>query len=201
MGVFSVITLAALVAVGGVVLRLNRLGKETEAPAALSTQASDPMLTDSAAGLSYTLLGKPWLNGCPGPLNTAQFRWTGGEAAVAGRLRNGMSWYGNACSGPLPRRFRTEGLTQAAWGMADGIESVYYNGLRHWVTVSRSSAVRVGGRPGWLAEFVVHYGGGQHVAWSTELGAVVVTGHSVFYASVPDNLGTATVATLLSSLR
>jgi hypothetical protein len=201
MGVFSVITLAALVFVGTVVLRLNRMGTETEAPAALSTQVSAPMLTDSATGLSYALLGRPWLNGCPGSLTTSQFRWTGGEAAVAGRLKSGMTWYANACSGPLPRRFQGEGPAQAAWSMAGAIEGVYYNALHHWVTVSRSTSVRVGGRPGWLAEFVVHYDRGQHVAWSTELGAVVVTGHLAFYASVPDNLGTATVATLLSSLQ
>jgi hypothetical protein len=120
---------------------------------------------------------------------------------VAGRLKSGTTWYGNACSGPLPRRFRAEGPAQTAWSMADAIQAVYYKALRHWVTVSRSSAVRVGGQPGWLAEFVVHYDQGQHVAWSTELGAVVVTGHVVFYASVPDNLGAATVSALLSSLR
>jgi hypothetical protein len=47
----------------------------------------------------------------------------------------------------------------------------------------------------------VHYDRGQHLAWSSELAGVVVTGNAVFYVSVPDNLGTRTVATLLSSLR
>jgi hypothetical protein len=205
MSVFSLITLAALVVVGGVVVRLDRTGRETAAPAGLSTatarQQADPMLTDSATGLSYMLLGSPWVNGCPRGLSTAEFRWTGGESALAGMLGNGSDWYANACSGPLPPQFRSDTAGQAAWAVANAIKSVYYSQLRHWVSVPHSAAVRVGGRAGWLAEFLIHYTGLPHLAWSSELAAVVVTGNTVFYVSVPDNLGTSTVATLLSSLR
>jgi hypothetical protein len=209
MGLFSLITLAALVTVGDIVVRLDRTGPRATVQAALSTRVSsaqagpagDPMLTDAATGLSYELLGDPWHGGCPGAMSTAEFRWTGGEAAVAGRLRGGTDWYGNACSERLPQRFRGIGLWQAAWGMADAIEPAYYGGLRHSVTNVRSASITVGGKPGWLAEFLVRYDRGQHLAWSTELAAVVVTKTAVFYVSVPDNLGTYIVATLVSSLR
>jgi hypothetical protein len=159
------------------------------------------MLTDSATGLSYLLLGSPWRAGCPRALSAAGFRWTGGEAAVAGTLSNGTKWYANACSGPLSRQFRGWSPAQAAWATADALEPAYYSQLAHSVTVARSAAIQVNGRPGWLAEFLVHYSGTPHLAWSRELAAVVVSGNSVFYVSVPDNLGTRTVATLLSSLR
>jgi hypothetical protein len=206
MGGFSLITLAALVFVGGVVVRLDRTGgREIAAPAALSrptaVQQGDPMLTDSATGLSYPLLGSPWRAGCPRALSTAEFRWTEGEAAVAGTLRDGTKWYANACSGPLSSQFSGWSPAQAAWAVANAIEPAYYSQLDHSVTVSRSTAIRVGGRPGWLAEFLVHYSGTPHLAWSSELAAVVVSGKAVFYVSVPDNLGTRTVATLLGSLR
>jgi hypothetical protein len=205
MSVFSVITLAALVVVSGMVVRLDRTGRVTAAPAGLSTRVAqaqaDPALTDQATGLSYPLLDAPWHDGCPRGMSTAEFRWTGGEAALAGRLPNGTDWYGNACSGPLPQRFRGQPNAESAWATADAIESAYYSGLHHSVTVKRSAAIRVGGRAGWLAEFLVRYSGKPHLAWSSELAAVVVTGKAVFYVSVPDNLGTSTVATLLGSLR
>jgi hypothetical protein len=210
MSVFSLMTLAALVVVGDMVVRLNRTGTEAAAPAALSVRASDlhrdPALNDPATGLSYKLLGAPWRSGCPRGLSTSEFSWTGGEAAVAGAIdkdgaRGGTDWYANACSGPLPQQFRGYSAGQAAWAMADAVESEYYSELKHSVSVVRSAAVRVGGQPGWLAEFQVHYDRGQHLAWSSELAGVVVTGNAVFYVSVPDNLGTRTVATLLSSLR
>jgi hypothetical protein len=208
MGGFSLITLAALVVVGGMVVRLNRTGPRVEAAAALSTGLAareagmgDAMLTDPATGLTYALLGDPWHGGCPRALSTREFRWTGGEAAVAGTIGGGTDWYANACSGPLPRQFRGENRAVAAWRLADTIEPVYYGALRHSVAVALSTAVRVGDRPGWLAEFLVHYSGTPRVAWSSELAAVVVTGDAVFYVSVPDNLGTGTVAALLGSLR
>jgi hypothetical protein len=202
MGGFSLITLAALVTVGGFVVRLDHTGPELIAPAALSSQVNDAMLTDAATGLSYALLGDPWHDGgCPGAPPTEEFRWTGGEQAVAGTLSDGADWYGDACSGPLPQRLRGEGLALAAWNLADAIEGVYYSALPHSVTVVRSAPVQVGGRSGWLAEFLVRYSGLPQLAWSSELAAVVVTNNAAFYVSVPDNLGTGLVATLLGSLR
>jgi hypothetical protein len=201
MGGFSLITLAALVTVGGFVVRLDHTGPEIIAPAALSSQVNDAMLADSATGLSYPLLGDPWHDGCPGALSTEEFRWTGGESAVAGTLSDGADWYGAACSGPLPRRFRGEGPALAAWNLANAIEALHYSALPHAVTVVRSAAVQVGGQPGWLAEFLVRYSGLPQLAWSSELAAVVVTKDAAFYVSVPDNLGTGLVAALLGSLR
>ena len=64
MGVFSLITIAALVMVSGMVVRLDRTGRETAARAGLSAGTAqaqgDPMLTDHTTGLSYALLGIPW---------------------------------------------------------------------------------------------------------------------------------------------
>lgn len=200
MGVFSLLTLAALVVVAGTVVRLDRTGTVTAAPAALSTK-TDPVLTDRTTGLSYTLLGAPWRDGCRRVLSTAEFRWTAGEAAVAGPLTDGSDWYANACSGPLPSQFRGKSQAAAAWGIANAIEPLYYGALHHSVTVKQSAAIRVSGMPGWLAEFQVRYTGAQRLAWSRELGAVVVTGDAMFYISVPDDLGTGTIASMLSSLR
>jgi|GEM_PF-3967822 len=210
MGVFSLITLAALVSVAGATVRLDRTGTHALRVAALSAGAAGaqgdavlarPLLTDRSAGLSYSLLSDPWHDGCARTPAAAQFSWTGGESALAGRLPGGSDWYANACSAPLPRQFAGQGQAQAAWKVADAIQRMNYGALSHSTAVMRSAAVKVAGRPGWLAEFRLRYSGAAHLAWSSELAAVVVTGHSVFYVSVPANLGTGTVAALLGSLQ
>jgi hypothetical protein len=203
-------TCAVLVFIAATVVRLDRTGPPMLTSAALSTSAAsvqgDAVLTkaplsDKATGLSYARLGAPWQPGCASVLSTREFRWTDGESALAGLISGGNDWHGNACSGPLPRQFRGQSLSRAAWSVADSAEALYYSALPHSLTVKRSAAVRVNGKPGWLAEFLVRYHSGQHLDWTTELGAVVVTGDAMFYVSVPDNLGTGTVATLLRSLR
>src|ERR1700758_1139425 len=46
---------------------------------------------DASSGLSYRLLGSPWLHGCPSDLNNSQFDWTAGENTVAGNVSMGGS--------------------------------------------------------------------------------------------------------------
>jgi hypothetical protein len=221
---FAVCTLAVLGVIGAMVVRLDRMHvTTTEKPAALSrTHFAPQTLADTTAGLSYDLLSSPWREGCPKALSTREFSWTAGEGAVAGSVNTGSvnkssvnkssgaktDWYGNACSGLLPRQFSHQSLDTAATGLADAIDPAFYGALRHERTVQRSTSTRVGGHEAWLVEFVVRYPG-QHLAWSSELGAVVVVSNtgqngrapSMFYVSVPSNLGTAKVGALLSSLR
>jgi hypothetical protein len=210
---FAVCTLAVLGVIAVMILRLDKLPTTTtETPAALSrTHFAGQVLTDTSAGLSYGLLSSPWRKGCPKGLSTPEFSWTAGEGAAAGNVQaNGVktAWYGNACSGLLPRQFRNESLDKAATGLASAIDPAFYGALRHERTVQRSAATRVGGRQAWLVEFAVRYPG-QHLPWSSELGAVVVVSNAgkngrepaMFYVSVPSNLGTAKVGALLSSLR
>jgi hypothetical protein len=220
---FAVCTLAVLGVIGVMVVRLDRMPvTTTEAPAALSrTHFAPQTLADTTAGLSYDLLSSPWREGCPKALSTREFSWTGGESAVAGSVQASGSkstWYGDACSGLLPQQFSHESLDAAATGLADAIDPAFYGALRHQRTVQRSTSTLVGGHKAWLVEFVVRYPG-QHLAWSSELGAVVVVSDAgkqgagkqgagkhgqvaaMFYVSVPSNLGTAKVGALLSSLR
>ena len=94
-------------------------------------------------------------------------------------------------------------------GIADAVEPAYYAGLQHDRTIETSSALRVSGHPAWVVTFLMTYpdAASQGLAWSSEAGAVVVVdrgaGHApaVFYTSVPSNLGTSNVGTLVSSLR
>ncbi|HEY1626830.1 MAG TPA: hypothetical protein VGG16_23845, partial [Streptosporangiaceae bacterium] len=169
---FSLLTFAVLVFVAATVMRLDKTGPHALVPAALSTRAAKvqgdavmtkPAVTDKTTGLSYVRLGAPWQAGCPAVLSTAEFRWTSGESAVAGLIPSGNAWHGLACSGPLPRQFAGQAPVQAAWSVADSAESLYYNGLSHSLSIKRSAAVRVDGKPGWLAEFLVRYHGGQHL--------------------------------------
>ena len=93
--------------------------------------------------------------------------------------------------------------------MADAVGQAYYGGLPHSRTVEDSYGMTVSGHAAWVVKFLMTYpdAAGQGLAWSTELGAVVVVdsgaGHApaVFYVSVPASLGTQNVATFLSSLR
>jgi hypothetical protein len=201
MGFFSLITAAALVVVAGMVVRLDRIRVGTQAALSAVTSPAPEVVTDQATGLSYVVLGSSWHQGCPRALSTTEFHWTNGEAARAGTLRADPSkttaWYGNACSGPLPPRFRDTSLSKAAWDLARALGPVSYGVPPHTVTVVHNTALRIGGRPAWLAEFLVRYNAGQHV----ELAAVVVTKSAMFYVAVPDNLGTGNVAAVLSSLR
>lgn len=176
--------------------------------------ASYPHVTDPSSGLSYRLLPSPWRQGCPSDLNTPTFSWTAGENTVAGQVSIGRSvidWHGLACSGQLSQQFPYGGpayLEPAAMGLVGALDPAFYGGVPHSRTIQDSSATQVSGHQAWMVEFGMDYPGGasQGLTWSTELGAVVVVDRgpgqfpAVFYVSVPANLGTRNVATLLSSL-
>ena len=179
-----------------------------------SRSASRPQVTDTASGLSYELLPSPWRRGCPGWLNTPMFSWDTGESALAGQADIGgtiADWHGNACSGQLQQSFAYSGpadLAPVATGLAGAVDPAYYSGLPHSRTVEDSYGMQVSGHAAWVVEFLMTYpdAARQGLAWSTELGAVVVVDRGVgqtpaiFYVSVPSNLGTANVSTLISSL-
>jgi hypothetical protein len=172
-------------------------------------------VTDTSSGLSYELLPSPWRRGCPLQLNTPMFSWSAGENAVAGRANVGgtaTEWYGNACSGRLGQQFAYSGpadLEPAAMGLAGALDPAYYSGLRHYRTLEGSSALTIGGHPAWVVRFLMTYpdAASEGLAWSSEAGAVVVADRgagqspAIFYVSVPSNLGTSDVSTLIGSLR
>jgi len=174
-----------------------------------------PQVTDASSGLSYRMLGAPWLNGCPSDLNTPAFDWTAGENTVAGHVSIGGSvidWHGLACSGQLQQQFPYGGpgdLEQTAMSLVSALDPAYYAGVQHTRAIEASSATQVSGHRAWKVEFAMNYtdGASQGLTWSTERGAVVVVDRgagqfpAVFYVSVPASLGTQNVATFLSSLR
>jgi hypothetical protein len=174
-----------------------------------------PEVTDASSGLSYQLLSSPWRRGCPGILDTPMFSWTAGEHAVAGRVNLGgtvFDWHGNACSGRLGQHFAYSGpndLERVAISVADAVGAAYYSGLAQGSTIDSSSSMLVSEHQAWLVTFLVTYpdAASEGLAWTSEAGAVVVVDRgagrapAVFYASVPSNLGTSHVATLVSSLR
>ena len=180
-----------------------------------SRSASYPQVTDGTSGLSYELLPSPWHRGCPGTLASPMFSWDAGENAVAGRVNIGgidSDWHGNACSGQLQQEFAYSGpadLGPVAVGVVDAVEPVYYAGLTHYSAIEDSYGSTVSGHAAWVVKFLVTYpdAAGEGLAWSSELGAVVVVDRgagqapAVFYVSVPSNLGTADVSTLIGSLR
>ena len=179
-----------------------------------SLSGSRPQVTDTTSGLSYELLPSPWRRGCPGWLNTPMFSWDAGESALAGQADIGgtiADWHGNACSGQLQQAFAYSGpadLAPVATGLAGAVDPAYYSGLPHSRTVEDSYGMQVSGHAAWVVEFLMTYpdAARQGLAWSTELGAVVVVDRgagqtpAIFYVSVPSNLGTANVSTLISSL-
>jgi hypothetical protein len=182
---------------------------------AAAAEAKVPEITDASSGLSYRLLSSPWRRGCPGVLHTAMFSWTAGEHAVAGQVDLGgtvFDWHGNACSGRLGPQFAYSGpndLELAAIGVADGVGLAYYSGLQHDSTIDSSSSMLVSGHQAWIVTFLVTYpdAAGEGLAWTSEAGAVVLVDRgpgqapTMFYVSVPDNLGTSEVAALVSSVQ
>ncbi|MBV9382142.1 MAG: DUF2510 domain-containing protein [Streptosporangiaceae bacterium] len=172
-------------------------------------------VTDASSRLSYTLLSSPWQGSCPGALNQQAFTWTAGESAVAGQITsNGQpaNWYGNACSGPLPQQYGYNGvadLEPTAANLVNAFDSAYYGALQHTRTQVNSQPMQVSGHPAWEVKFLMTYpaAASQGLAWSRELGAVVVvdmgTGQSpsIFYISMPNNLGLGNVDTLVGSLQ
>jgi hypothetical protein len=187
----------------------------TTASASASASATQPpasVLSDGQSGLSYSQLATPWQPICPSDLSSA-FSWTAGESATAGQINGGQTtWYGEACSGPLPAQYNYSGvpdLENTATNVAQTLENAYYNALNHTTQPELSQPITVSGHPGWEIEYLVNYtsAAAQGATWTTEEGAVVVTdtgtGNTpvVFFTSVPDNLGEANVASLVTSLQ
>jgi hypothetical protein len=232
MGLFTVVTVVALLAIAGFI---KKIAKEptVATPAALTVTAqatpsatarpstrarpspsASPKVSDASSGLSYRLLSSPWRRGCPAALNTPAFSWTAGESALAGRVHiDGTltDWYGNACSGRLQHQFAYSGpadLKQVTTKVAGKLDTAYYSGLRHHRTIQRSTATRVSGHRAWVVTFRMTYpdAASLGLAWTSETGAVVVVNRgadkapAVFYVSVPGNLGSSDVTTLVRSL-
>jgi len=225
-----------VVALGVIVLVVNTMGQSsvssgaTQAPtptapvAAATSAAPSPSpsatatgtsstLADGQTGLSYAQLAAPWGPTCPGGLNSQGFSWTAGESAVAGQVNGGQTtWYGAACSAPLPQQYGYNGVADLAnvtTTLANPFNGSYYQALSHNYQPELSQPVQVSGHAGWEVKFLITYtnASGQGLAWSDEMGAVVVadsgTGAApaVFYVSVPGNLGETNVDTLVSSLQ
>ena len=181
-------------------------------PSATATGTSST-LADGQTGLSYAQLAAPWGPTCPGGLNSQGFSWTAGESALAGQVNGGQTtWYGAACSAPLPQQYGYNGVADLAnvtTTLANQFNGSYYQALSHNYQQELSQPVQVSGHAGWEVKFLVTYtnASGQGLAWSDEMGAVVVadsgTGAApaVFYVSVPGNLGETNVDTLVSSLQ
>lgn len=187
--------------------------RRAEVSASASTQG--PQVTDSSSGLSYRLLSAPWRPGCPSALETPMFSWSAGEGTIAGPAfiaGSATDWYGDACSGLLKQQFRYSSaadLEPAATSLADALDLAYYSGLPHYLAVQDSSGVQVSGHRAWVVTFLMAYpaADSEGLAWTSETGAVVLVDRgpgqapAVFYASVPNNLGTSEVGVLLGSLR
>jgi hypothetical protein len=202
---FALVTLAALVVIGRMVLHLDELPATARLSAATASTRPPTRVTDTATGLSYDLLSSPWRNGCPRSLSSHLLKWTAGEGAVAGTARPGVAWYGGACSAALPKEFRHDSLSLAATGMTRALEPLYDGTLRHSRSALSSTAVRIGGKQAWMVSFTVRYPG-QHLRWTSEYAAVVVVSRhgkvpAVYYVAVPGNLGAGAFRTLISSLR
>ena len=187
----------------------------TPTPTASASASVTPpasVLSDGQSGLSYAQLATPWTPVCPSDLNSA-FPWTAGESAVAGQINSGQTtWYGEACSGPLPAQYNYSGvrdLENTATNVAQTLENAYYNALNHTITPELSEPVSVSGHAGWEIEYLASYTNApaQGATWTSEEGAVVVadtgTGNTpvVFFTSVPDTLGQTNVESLVSSLQ
>jgi hypothetical protein len=230
-GALSVGTVAVLAVIAVVVNAMSGSGRSSALSPATSTRptasatlsgpsptpsTSSPasFLTDQQSGLSYAQLPAPWQDTCPSNLNNnGAFSWTTGESAIAGQVNSGQqTWYGEACSGPLPQQYGYGGvstLPTTAVNVANTLANAYYNGLDHSVATQVSQPIQVSGHAAWEVKFLVTYTNtaGQGVSFADEQGVVVVadTGTglapAVFFASIPASLGENNVDSLVSSLQ
>lgn len=200
---FAVITLGALGAIAWLVVQMARLPAADRLVA--TTTETPASVSDVATGLSYKTLSSPWHGGCP--MRNNPLTWTSGEGAPDGQVHVGghtVSWYANACSGLLPKHLQSNSLATEAANAAAAIDTD--KALHHARSTTSSQATRIGGHQAWEIQLRVRYPG-EHLAWSTEVAAVVVVDRApgqdpaVFYASVPGNFSPASLTDLLSSLR
>jgi uncharacterized protein DUF2510 len=178
-----------------------------------SVTPSSSVLADGQSGLSYTQLAAPWQPDCPSGLNNQAFTWTAGESAVAGQVNGGQTtWYGAACSGPLPQQYGYNGvadLENTATNLVNTFNGAYYGALQHNFQPVVSQPVQVSGHAGWEIKFDMTYTNAQAqgATWNDEQGALVVAdlgqglAPAVFYVSIPANLGENNVDSLISSLQ
>jgi hypothetical protein len=172
------------------------------------------LLTDSQSGLSYSQLPAPWQATASCPLSNGVFPWTDGEDAVAGQVNgnNGpVTWYGEACSGPLPQQYGYTGtadLQNAADSLASTFENAYYSALNGSVAQGQDTPIQVSGHAGWEVTYDVTYpnASAQGATWNDEMAAVVVVDNgtdqpAVFFTSVPSTLNEDNIGTLVSSLQ
>jgi hypothetical protein len=184
----------------------------TASPSASATTGGS-LLSDGQSGFAYTQLPAPWEPMCPTDLNNGAFTWTAGESAVAGQVNGGQNtWYGEACSGPLPQQYAYTGvqdLQAVASNLANTFENAYYGALAHSITPELSEPVQISQHAGWEVTYLITYtdAAGQGALWSDEQAAVIVadTGDgntpAVFFTSIPGNLNENNVSTLVSSLQ
>jgi hypothetical protein len=182
------------------------------ASASPSATPTGSLLSDGQSGLSYTQLAAPWQGAsCPSSLNNGAFTWTAGEQAIAGQVNGGQeTWYGKACSGPLPQQYgytSSAQLETAAVNLAQTFQNAYYSDLNHTVTQELSQPVSVSGHAGWEVTYDVVYTdqADQGETFADEQAAVVVVDNgtaqpAVFFTSIPANLTEGNVQTLVSSL-
>jgi hypothetical protein len=233
------ITAGTAVAVAAIAVIVTQLGSSPTSPSVVQTTATTPphtptasvaataspsaspsatatpagsLLADGQSGLSYAQLPAPWQGAsCPSSLNNGAFAWTAGEYAVAGQVNGGaLTWYGQACSGPLPQQYgytSTAQLQTTAVNLAQTFQNAYYGSLSHTITPEISQPVSVSGHVGWEITYDVVYTdqAAQGEPWSDEQAAVVVVDNgtptpAVFYTSIPSNLVESNVQTLVSSL-
>jgi hypothetical protein len=185
------------------------------ASASPTTTASESLLTDTQSGLSYPQLAAPWQGAasCPSAIsNVGAFTWTDGEYAVAGTINGGSTtWYGEACSGPLPLQYGYSGVADlqgTADNLAQTFENAYYGALNHTIAAGTDEPVQVSGHAAWEVTYDVTYtnAAAQGATWTDEQAAVVVvdTGTdepAVFFSSVPDTLNEANITKLVSALQ
>jgi hypothetical protein len=154
----------------------------TSPSASPSTSATTggSLLSDGQSGLAYTQLPAPWQPTCPSDLNNGAFTWTAGESAIAGQVNGGQqTWYGEACSGPLPQQYAYTGvqdLQTVAANLATTFQNAYYTALQHTVTPEVSQPVSVSGHAGWEVTYQVSYSDAtaQGATWTDEQAAVIV---------------------------
>ena len=184
----------------------------TQTPSATGTAGG---LSDSVSGLSYALLSSPWTSGCPAGLSSPQtLTWTAGESAQAGQFSNNgnpTTWYGEACSAPLPQSYGYTGvadLEPTAMNLMNQFDGPYYGALNHQRTQLASTPTSISGHPAWEIKYLETYpsAASMGLPFNSEEGAIVVADQgtglppAVFFVSVPSNLGVGNVDALVSSL-
>jgi hypothetical protein len=189
----------------------------TSPAASASATTGGSLVTDSQSMLSYSQLPAPWQVTAACPLSSQVFPWTDGEDAAAGTVNasgGAVNWTGEACSGELPQQYgytSTANLQSAATAVAQTLQNAYYGPLGPTgVTPGQAGGpIQVSGHAAWEVTYDVQYGNAQSMGSqiTDEQAAVVVIDNgqgvqpAVFFASIPNTLDEADIATLVQSLQ